>query len=240
MGKAIPIKPGDKFGHLTVVERAGVYEKSGAVLWRCRCDCGREKIAPGYRLKSGYYTKCASWNHEILGKRFGHLIVIDYDHTEKQEGYFRCRCDCGNETVVLASNLPTGHTTSCGCRKLEASLTNISEMREHDLVDGTHLGLLNNRLPKNNSSGIKGVYWCNSSQKWCAHMGFRNRKYWLGDYDNIEDAAEARLEAEELIFDPVLKKHGRELTSEDEYQQQLQDAVKRLREEMRSKTDFRD
>lgn len=32
---------------------------------------------------------------------------------------WHCVCECGNETVVLASNLRKGHTTSCGCLALE-------------------------------------------------------------------------------------------------------------------------
>lgn len=26
-----------------------------------------------------------------------------------------CQCDCGTQKVILASNLRTGHTLSCGC-----------------------------------------------------------------------------------------------------------------------------
>ena len=28
-----------------------------------------------------------------------------------------CRCECGNETIVFATNLTRNHTTSCGCAK---------------------------------------------------------------------------------------------------------------------------
>lgn len=28
-----------------------------------------------------------------------------------------CKCDCGNETIVLKANLVRGHTKSCGCNR---------------------------------------------------------------------------------------------------------------------------
>lgn len=55
--------------------------------------------------------------------RFGHLFVIGFESVSRDEGsrkarsFWRCRCDCGNETVVLADNLKRGNTKSCGCLK---------------------------------------------------------------------------------------------------------------------------
>ena len=59
---------------------------------------------------------------DLCGQRFGKLIVLK--RAEKPQkcktngDYWLCRSDCGNETVVLGSNLRRGHTTSCGCKKL--------------------------------------------------------------------------------------------------------------------------
>lgn len=36
-----------------------------------------------------------------------------------------------------------------------------------------------------------------------AKIVFQKKQYFLGSYDNIEDAAEARKEAEEILFDGV-------------------------------------
>lgn len=52
-----------------------------------------------------------------IGERFGALTVIEdkgTNHESRRE--WRCRCDCGAETVVLQSNLLSGKTRSCGCR----------------------------------------------------------------------------------------------------------------------------
>jgi hypothetical protein len=50
------------------------------------------------------------------GERFGRLLVVAFDRVEgRGETYWQCLCDCGNHTVVAASNLRTGRIQSCGC-----------------------------------------------------------------------------------------------------------------------------
>ena len=49
----------------------------------------------------------------LTGKRFGKLIALSYVGNQK----WKCRCDCGNETIVFTSNLTRGHTISCGCAR---------------------------------------------------------------------------------------------------------------------------
>lgn len=64
-----------------------------------------------------------------VGQRFGALTVIAHSHSvfrSPRHGsyqFWRCKCDCGGETVVLASNLTKGNTTSCGCRGSRATLS---------------------------------------------------------------------------------------------------------------------
>lgn len=59
----------------------------------------------------------------LVGQRFGRLIVIEEAKKEKSNNsYWRCRCDCGNETTVIGTSLTSGHTTSCGCKKIEETI----------------------------------------------------------------------------------------------------------------------
>jgi hypothetical protein len=51
----------------------------------------------------------------IDGKRFGRLVVLRYIG----EGKRLCRCDCGNEKIVLTGSLVNGDTVSCGCARSE-------------------------------------------------------------------------------------------------------------------------
>lgn len=52
------------------------------------------------------------------GEVFGYLTVLRRALvTQGKKVKYICRCECGNETVVGSSNLTTGQTISCGCRR---------------------------------------------------------------------------------------------------------------------------
>lgn len=56
--------------------------------------------------------------NDIIGQRIGMLTVIEVaGKTKSRKTIWRCRCDCGNETLVDTSNLTRRHTESCGCLK---------------------------------------------------------------------------------------------------------------------------
>lgn len=63
---------------------------------------------------------------DLTGRRFGRLTVLGRAGTYKPPDdplhsmvTWHCRCDCGNETVVIGANLRYGHSTSCGCKRHE-------------------------------------------------------------------------------------------------------------------------
>lgn len=59
------------------------------------------------------------------GQRFNRLLIVAYSHATRSSGAFwRCICDCGNESVVRYEDLRSGHTKSCGCllREMRGSL----------------------------------------------------------------------------------------------------------------------
>lgn len=117
MGKLIDIA-GQRFGKLMVIERAGV-TRLGEATWRCKCDCGRETTVQGRNLRNGS-TKSCDWNRsrriDIVGQRFGRLVVIEYvDNDKWGDPRWRCKCDCGHEKVLTGGSLRSGNTKSCGC-----------------------------------------------------------------------------------------------------------------------------
>ena len=57
MGKPIDIV-GQRFGRLTVIELLPERSPTGARLWKCRCDCGAEKVAPTSALNNGFTQSC--------------------------------------------------------------------------------------------------------------------------------------------------------------------------------------
>lgn len=66
---------------------------------------------------SSIETKATKVNE---GQRFGRLIALRIGGQDKRgKSKWLCRCDCGNEVLVIADNLRRGNTQSCGCRKLD-------------------------------------------------------------------------------------------------------------------------
>ena len=84
------------------------------------------------------------------------------------------------------------------------------ESSKKNYVEGTNLSQIAcNTIAQNNTSGIRGVSWHKGLQKWQARITIKGKTVSLGYYNNIEDAAAARKEAEEKYFDPILEKHKR-------------------------------
>jgi hypothetical protein len=53
---------------------------------------------------------------DITGIRFGKLIVLSRSHQDRFSAYhWKCKCECGNETIIHGSHLNRGITKSCGC-----------------------------------------------------------------------------------------------------------------------------
>lgn len=116
---------------------------------------------------------------------------------------WRCRCDCGKETVVMTAHLRNGQTTSCGCKP------------KGTFVDGTFVELLRTKtLRSNNTSGVTGVEWVPATGMWRAVIFFKGRRYYLGSFERFEDAVKARKRGEEEYHDKFLEEFAAENTEE--------------------------
>ena len=60
--------------------------------------------------------------------------------------------------------------------------------------------ICNCKIPKNNKSGCKGVYWSQDKQKWTVQVTTNNKTTYIGRYDNLEDAIKARKEASRKYY----------------------------------------
>lgn len=94
-------------------------------MWACRCDCGQQTVVSSDNLKSGHTQSCGcSWHEKrlprknLVGKRFGMLRVLTFAGRREGRGdsYWKCACDCGNESEASGYNLACGATRSCGCQ----------------------------------------------------------------------------------------------------------------------------
>ena len=122
---------GQIFGYWTVLDRAEPGRR-GVSQYLCRCRCGKEKIVLAQSLKNGTSRSCGCLRSELmsstddmLGREFGYWTVIaPADPYKNRSKRYLCRCRCGKEKIIVASDLKRGLTTSCGCRRAELMRTN--------------------------------------------------------------------------------------------------------------------
>lgn len=222
-------RPGDRFGRFTVISEAE--RRKGQRYFTCRCDCGNVKDVNYRSLIRGLSTSCGCYRTErmkaavskdLTGMRIGRLLVIRRD--PERWGCWICQCECGQQKSIRGSDMTRKDrpTQSCGC--IQREITGERGKRiihdiSHDQIEqnmrlNTNLQVIGNQdLPKNNTSGHKGVSWNKERNKWEAYIKVHRTRIYLGKYTKYEDAVKARENAEETYFAPLLEKHRQEILS---------------------------
>lgn len=144
---------------------------------------------------------------DLTGRKFGMLTAIETvsgKRSKERSVIWKCRCDCGKIIEVPANHLTKGFYTSCGCAKPER----LKEANQY--VDGTSLKMVfSDTVRKDNTSGYKGVF--QKRDKWGVRIQYKGKRYYLGTYENLDDAvrirddaqAKIREDAEALLLDVV-------------------------------------
>lgn len=185
-------------------------EKDGRIYVKFICPyCGKEKwVRSNSPARS---CGCISGRpnnkkyKDITGKKFGRLTAINPVRKEKYGIIWNCQCECGNFKEVLYTHLIDGGTRSCGCLLKEISIKNGEETASKNCYGGTNVKRITGKASKNSKSGVTGV--CFVQGKWYASIGFRNKCYYLGIYNKIEDAIAARKDAENKILNWCKKEY---------------------------------
>ena len=152
---------------------------------------------------------------DLNGKRFGRLVVVAPSESVRYKSSVHarwlCKCDCGNEKVISAQVLVNGNTKSCGCLNIENCKKMSDKSNAEFAKEGTRLDLISptNKKSKNNTSGVTGVSWDKTFQKWNAYIMLKRKRKNLGYFKDKQDAINARKEAEEKYFKPILEKYGK-------------------------------
>ena len=115
-----------RFGRLVVLDDVPPDKK------KCLCDCGNIVDVETCNLTSGNTQSCGCLQRDrasesshisLIGQRFGKLQVIKRAENNRfGHVCYHCKCDCGGETIVDATNLRNGNTSSCGCIKSKGEM----------------------------------------------------------------------------------------------------------------------
>jgi len=75
---------GQVFERLTVIEYAGYEPKTRAVMWKCKCECGKEIITRKHPLKSGRTKSCGCFSRRsdlnVSHGLYKHPIYNNWEH----------------------------------------------------------------------------------------------------------------------------------------------------------------
>ena len=130
----------------------------------------------------------------LTGQRFGRLVVIERSANSKSgKAKWRCKCDCGNETIVFSTSLVRGLTHSCGCLNREVTLERFSthrqsESRLYETWSGMKKRCYNPNSKSFSAYGGRGIEVCDE---------------WKDDFQSFYDWAISNGYSDDLTIDRI-------------------------------------
>lgn len=125
-------------------------------------------------MARGHFAK------DIVGERFGRLLVASRAPNSERKARWNCVCDCGESTTVLARNLRTGASKSCGCYRSEVTSARRKTHGRRDAIYGVWCRMLGRCRNPNEKSwpdyGGRGIKVCEhwlTFENFLADMGER-------------------------------------------------------------------
>lgn len=116
---------------------------------------------------------------EVVGKRFGKLIVLSQEDdyvtpSGSRHKRFNCKCDCGNEKIILKEHLVSGKIKSCGCLRKSAAEWTLTHGEIHTRLYRIWGNMVNRCTNPNNPAwknyGGRGITVCD---EWHKYENFR-------------------------------------------------------------------
>lgn len=209
---------GKRFGSLTAIKFYGFYMDNWS--WLCKCDCSKDIIVHRKKLKSGDAKSCGCMKQK----------TCKFPEYKSWDG-MKDRCRNKNSKDYPGY----GGRGIKICERWEKSFKNFySDMgkrptpqhtieRRNNNGDYEPLNCYwatkteqrrNTRIPKNNTTGAKGVYWIPKRNQYRVEIRAGGKPIHIGTFKILLEAAEARKQAE-------IKYWGKECESLDKIMEML-------------------
>jgi hypothetical protein len=118
----------------------------------------------------------------LIGRRFGRLIVRCASGRKRGYILWECACDCGKTTNVATSELTCGKTKSCGCLVTD-SCREVGRKYKPHLTHG--FGLRNNQGPEYRAYKNARTRCSNDKLKGWPNYGGRGIKFLFPDFPSF-------------------------------------------------------
>jgi hypothetical protein len=118
---------------------------------------------------------------DLTGLKFGKLTVIEQaGHDKYNKILWKCKCDCGEETITHGRDLVNGHCKSCGCllnsnRKEDGRFKGLSNTRIFRIWKGMNYRCNSENCYCYTDYGGRGISVC---KEWNGTQGFFNFLTW--------------------------------------------------------------
>ena len=114
---------------------------------------------------------------DLTGEKFGRLTAIRrVENAKNGQTRFLCRCDCGNYRTVVAVQLRSGQTQSCGCMRKDLLTThNATNTRLYSVWWGIKSRCYSPKCRGYENYGGRGITICD---EWLGKDGFQHFRDW--------------------------------------------------------------
>lgn len=200
--------------------------KNNRNVWRCQCDCGNFINVKSTNLltkktqscgcflsdrssevNKKYNTYDLSGNYGIGFTSNGYEFYFDIEDYNKIKDYCWWK---NKDGYITAHDFNDKNYITIRLHKLIMDIYNmvgdhwdgnpVNNCKNNLRPTTSSQNAMNRKTNNNNSSGFKGVHWDKKSSQWRARIGIEGRRINLGLYNNIQDAINARIEAEQKYF----------------------------------------
>jgi len=126
MAKRLNTKVGQKYWHITVLEKFKKGTGRKNIWYKCLCDCGKECEVHSDNLRRTNGQKSCGCNHhwgnratDLTGQRFNSLVAVrpTEKRTKGNSIIWLFKCDCGKEKEINCADVIKLSTKSCGCQR---------------------------------------------------------------------------------------------------------------------------
>lgn len=213
--KAELIPIGTKFNMLTNI---GESHRDDGVVYNWLCDCGNIVKRQAGHIKTGSTKSCGCYKEHLIGRPVEHhgltktkeyktwrgiISRTETAYESTRKWYFDKGiqvCESWRKSFLQFYNdmgdCPDGYSLD----RIDPDGDYCKENCRWASID---LQSINKGKYSNNTSGVRGVSLDKASGKYSAYIYYKTKKYDLGFYTTIEEAALAREEAEKNVWKNV-------------------------------------
>ena len=206
------IESGNQYGRLTILKEIEPHitysgRKSRRVL--CRCDCGNEISVILNNLRRGNTNSCGCYQKEKIQEVGQSNITHGLSTHSLYDVWVNMKARCYNTKDTSYHNYGGRGITICSewlenfkCFYDWAISNGYKKGLEIDRIDNdgdyTHTNCrfvtsqdnsLNKRIPSNNKSGYRNVYYDKKNNKWRTTIKVNGKSHHIGCYNTAEEAA---------------------------------------------------